>query len=243
MDFVRFGLMIRALRRRRRWTQEELGRRSGVSQSIVSRVERGQAVAQTVETLSRIAAALGARLRVTILAHGEDLDRLLDESHAAIVERIARMLTDLGWEVVPEATFSIYGERGSIDLLAFHPQTGALLVIEVKSTVPDVQATLAGIDRKARLAERIAMERGWRVRSVSRWLVLPDDRTSRRRVETHAATFDAALPARTLELRQWARRPGGSVRGILFESVPSMPRHRVARAAPATRVVAAAEGP
>jgi hypothetical protein len=196
---------------------------------VVSRVECSEAAAQTVDVLTRLVTALGARMRVTILAHGEDLDRLLDARHAGLVECITRMLTELGWEVVPEATFSIYGERGSIDLLAYHPETGALLVIEVKSAVPDVQATLAGIDRKSRLAGRIARERGWTVRTVSRWLVLPDDRTARRRVEAHAATFGAALPARTRELRGWARNPSGVIAGVLFvqEDAGRQPRQRV----------------
>ena len=115
-------------------------------------------------------------------------------------------------EVIPEATFNVYGERGSIDILAFHPATGALLVIEVKSAVPDVQATLAGIDRKARLATKIAAERGWRVRSVSRWLMVPDTTTTRRRVEQHRSkpAFDAVMPGRTVAMRQWGCRPGGN---------------------------------
>lgn len=229
MDTIRFGLGIRALRRRRGWTQAELGSRCGLSQSVVSRLEGGAGSRLQVETLERVVAALGARLRVTILANGEDLDRLLDAGHAAIVEHVAAFLVRHGWEVVPEATFSIFGERGSIDILAFHPETGSLLVIEVKSAIPDVQATLAGIDRKQRLAARIAAGRGWRVRSVSRWLVVPGDRTTRRRIERHAATFRAALPLGTVALRQWAAAPRGTVAGILHVTV--MPqqnaRHRI----------------
>ena len=229
MDPVRFGLAVRALRRRRRWTQEELGRRCGLSQSAVSRIEAGEGDRVTVAVLGRVAAAIGARVRLTQLAHGEDLDRLLDGDHAAIVERIARVLRLDGWEVVPEATFSVYGERGSIDLLAFHPATGALLVVEVKSVIPDVQATLAGIDRKARLAAGIARERGWRVTSVSRWLVVPGDRTSRRRVATHGATFRAALPGRTREMQAWAADPAGPVAGIVFVAPTRQAggRHRI----------------
>ena len=200
-----------------------------MSQSAISRLERGEGDRLTVALLARVAATLGARISLRLLAHGEDLDRLLDGRHAEIVERVAGLLRRDGWEVVPEATFSVYGERGSIDILAFHPATGSLLVVEVKSAVPDVQATLAGIDRKARLATRIASERGWRVRSVSRWLVVPGDKTSRRRIEQHAETFDAALPARTLELRRWAAAPAGPVAGIMFvsPSTQATTRHRV----------------
>jgi hypothetical protein len=118
----------------------------------------------------------------------------------------------------------VFGERGSIDVLAFHPSTGSLLVIEVKSVIPDVQATLVGIDRKARLAAGIARDRGWRVRTVSRWLVVPGDRTTRRRIERHAATFAAALPQRTMELRRWAAAPNGAVAGIFH--VPDMNQTR-----------------
>jgi transcriptional regulator with XRE-family HTH domain len=216
MDPVRFGLAVRALRRRRRWTQAQLAERCGVSQSTVSDVERGRAFSSTVDTLGRIVAALGVRIQVRLLGAGEDLDRLLDAGHADIVERVAAYLRRRGWEVVPEATFSVYGERGSIDLLAFHPATGALLVVEVKSAIPDVQATLAGIDRKARLALTVAQEHGWRATTVSRWLVVPGDLTSRRRVAAHETTFSAALPRRTTELKRWAAAPAGPIAGILF---------------------------
>jgi len=221
MDAIRFGLGIRALRRRRGWTQAELASAAGLSQSAVSRVERGVADRLTVRALDRVAGAIGARIRITVLADGENLDRLLDRDHAALVEQVTRLLLARGWEVAPEATFSIYGERGSIDILAFHPPTGSLLVIEVKSAIPDVQATIAGIDRKVRLASRVARERGWLVTSVSRWLVVPDTTTTRRRVDQHSATFSAALPGRTVVMRQWAANPVGPVAGIVF--LPSSP--------------------
>ena len=231
MDPVRFGVAVRALRRRRGWTQERLGERSGLSQSTISDIEAGRAFASTVDTLARLVAALGVRIQIRLLAHGEDLDRLLDAGHAEIVERVATFLRAKGWEVVPEVTFSVFGERGSIDLLAFHRATGALLVVEVKSAIPDVQATLAGIDRKARLGPALARERGWSVTSVSRWLVVPGDATTRRRVASHEATFRAALPGRTAEMKRWARAPRGGVAGVVFVSSTGEggTRHRVGR--------------
>ena len=218
MDPVRFGLAVRALRRRRGWTQAQLASRCGLSQSTISRIESGEGDRLSLVVLGGAVSALGARIRLSVQAHGEDLDRLLDAHHARLVDWAAVLLRGLGWIVVPEVTFSIYGERGSIDLLAYHPPTGALLVIEVKSVVPDVQATLAGIDRKARLAPGLARERGWRVTSVSRWLVLPNDRTARRRVDAHQTTFRTALPGTTVAMRRWAKAPDGPVAGILFVS-------------------------
>lgn len=52
-----------ALRRKRRLTQAELARRSGVQQSEISRIERGTAN-PTVATLSALVNALGAELRL-----------------------------------------------------------------------------------------------------------------------------------------------------------------------------------
>jgi len=91
-----------------------------------------------------------------------------------------------------------------------------LLVVEVKSVLPDVQSALATLDRKARLAPRIAAERGLRISSVSRVLVLPENATTRRRVQLVAATLTAAYPARNIEVRRWLRAPSATLAGILF---------------------------
>jgi transcriptional regulator with XRE-family HTH domain len=229
MDSVGFGLAIRALRRRLRWTQEDLADRARVSQAAVSRAERGDAGAMTIRTLERIAEALGARASVRLFWHGEELDRLLDAAHAGLVEQVVAILRASGWEVVPEATFNIYGERGSVDVLAFHPLFGALLIVEVKSAVPDMQAMLAGIDRKGRLGPSLAKGRGWHVRSVSRLLILPDDRTARRRLSDHTATVAEALPLRTAAVRRWLAKPVGSMGGVLFlpSSQRTTARHRI----------------
>jgi transcriptional regulator with XRE-family HTH domain len=136
MDAVRLGLSIRALRRRRRWTQRQLADRVTISASEISRIERGAAHRVPIRTLERCLEALGARLYLRVLWRGEELDRLLDRDHAQIVERMIALLTRLGWTTIPEATFQVGGERGSIDILAWHAATGILLVIEVKSVVP-----------------------------------------------------------------------------------------------------------
>lgn len=232
MEVVRIGLSIRALRRRRGWNQAQLGSRCGCSASRISRVERGAVASVTLAQLESILAALGARLAVRVLWQGEELDRLLDRDHAQIVESVLRLLAGTHWTGVPEVTFQIDRERGSIDILAWHPASSTLLVIEIKSVVPDVQATLSGVDRKARLAPQIARDRGWQVRSVARVLVLPDQRTARRRVEAFSATFDRAFPARTAEIKRWLAAPGEALAGILFLSDlrATQPRQRVGAA-------------
>lgn len=216
MDAVRVGLSLRALRIRRRLTQSDLARMIGLSRSAIARIERGHADRTTVRTLIRVAEALGASLSIRVLWHGEGLDRLLDAAHADLTELVLRLLRDTGWDVATEVSFNVRGDRGVIDILAFHPTTGALLVIEIKSVVPDLQGMLGTLDRKVRVAAGPARERGWRVTTVSRLLVLPDDRTARRRVDRHAAVFAAALPGRTAAVRRWLKHPVDTLAGVLF---------------------------
>ena len=168
---------------------------------------------------------------VRVLWRGEELDRLLDAHHAAMVETAASMLAAAGWIVQLEVTFQVHGERGSIDVLALQPARRAALVVEVKSVVPDIQSMLAALDRKVRLAPVILRDRGWGDgrEVVSRVVVVPGDRTSRRRVDRHAATFQRALPARTVQVKRWLASPSGELSGICFVSsvTATGARHRV----------------
>ena len=217
MDWIRLGLSYRALRIRRRWRQADLAARAGVSRSVISKVERGLAGETSAVTLGRIAAALDARLDVNLRWHGEGLDRLLDSAHARLVERVVALLTAYDWDVAVEVSFAILGERGSIDVFARHRGTGIVLVVEVKSVVPDNQAMLHGLDRKVRLAPRIAAERGWATSGpIARLLVIAEGTTSRRRIAALGATYATTLPDRGLAVRAWLRRPIGPLVGLLF---------------------------
>lgn len=117
--------------------------------------------------LGRVVQVLGVDLEIRVRWRGEALDRLLDEVHALVVDEVVRLFRAAGWEVPVEAAFSIWGERGRIDVLAYHPGRQALAVGEVKSTIADSQDTIGDLDRKARLAPQVAMERGWRPAFVS----------------------------------------------------------------------------
>jgi transcriptional regulator with XRE-family HTH domain len=221
MDAIRIGRVLRALRIRRSWRQVDLAGRTSVSQSLIARVERGGADGLTIRTLERIVSALGARLIIRVDWNGEAADRLLDADHAAIVEIVIAVLRRAGWEAIPEVSFAINGERGSMDILAWHAATATLLVVEVKSVVPDVQATLHTYDRKVRLAGRIARDRGWRPGRIAQLLVVGESRTARSRVDTHASTFDARFPDRAVHVRRFIADPAGAatLRGLWFLSV------------------------
>jgi len=92
------------------------------------------------------------------------------------------------------------------------------LVVEIKSELVSVEATVRKLDEKVRLTiESIAETRfGERPRAVARLLILPDTTTERRRVGRADDVLTTALPLRGTPLRRWLRSPGGPVRGILF---------------------------
>lgn len=233
MDLVRFGRGIRALRIRHGWRQRDLAGAAHLSPTMIARIERGASVSIPAGKLEQAARALGALADLRLNWNGEALDRLLDGDHARLVEHVAGVLRSLGWEVVLEATFLIRGERGSVDILAWHAASRCVLVIEVKSIVPDIQAMLAALDRKGRLAIEIARARGFEPVAVARLLVVGDTRTSRRRIDAVSATFAAEFPDRAIAVRHWLASPSAAapLRGLWFLSARQgvTARHRVRR--------------
>jgi transcriptional regulator with XRE-family HTH domain len=233
MDLVRFGRGIRALRRRRGWRQHDLAVAARVSRSVVVRVETGQSGNVPLAKVERLAGVLGARSDLRLSWNGEALDRLLDADHAQLVEFVAVLLRAAGWEVAAEVTFWIRGERGSVDLLAWHARTRFVLVVEIKTVVPDQQSMLASHDRKVRLGLEIAKSRGWIGVGVGKLLVIRESRTSRRRVEAHTTTYGTEYPDRAFAIRRWLAHPDDArpLRGLWFLSDDRgrSTRHRVRR--------------
>lgn len=233
MDLIRFGRGIRALRMRRRWRQADLADAAGVSRSIVVRLELGQSGNVPLGKVERVAGVLGARADIRLSWNGEALDRLLDADHARLVELVATHLRRLGWEVAAEVTFWVRGERGSVDLLAWFAPLRIVLVVEIKTVVPDQQSMLAAHDRKARLGLEIAQGRRWDGAVVAKLLVIRESRTARRRVEALATTYGIEYPHRGFEIRRWLGTPDAAnpLRGLWFlsDDRSTSTRHRVRR--------------
>jgi hypothetical protein len=199
--------------------QCDLEGRSGVPRRRIGELEHGIVDHLSLDDLVKLTAALGATIDVRIRWNGEQLDRVVDAAHAATVAAVLERLTRDGWDSVVEASFSVWGERGAIDVLGWHPATATLLVIEVKSVIPDLQSMLGGLDRKARLAPKVAADRGWRPRAIGRLVVVADSPTSRGRVRRHDVVLRIALPDRSSSVRRWLATPSGvPIAGLVFMS-------------------------
>ena len=223
MTDLQFGALVRAIRIRLRWRQSDLAERAGVSQTIVSRIERGDLGTVPLATVRRVAVALEIQVDLVGRWRGADAHRLLSARHSALGESVIRGLTRPGWIFAPEVSFSIFGDRGVVDILAWHRDAGILLVIELKTQIVDINELVGTFDRKVRNAAQIARDHGWAVDErtmVSAWVIVADSRTNRRRVHDHAAMLRAAYPLDGRHVRTWLKKPRGSIRCLSFWAPP-----------------------
>jgi transcriptional regulator with XRE-family HTH domain len=217
MDDQRFGAAIRALRKRRRLSQRQLAGLGNVSQTTVSRVQRGHVGSLSLTMVRELVAQLDVRLDLDPRWRSGDLERLLNARHSALHEAVAMHLSAFpGWVFRPEVSFSIYGKRGVIDILAFHERRLALVVIELKTRIVDVNELVGVMDRRERLSTQIAARFGWQAETVSVWVIVLADRTNRRRIEMHRSMLRAAFPQDGRAMEGWLRNPRGSVRALSF---------------------------
>ena len=234
---------MRAVRIRRGWRQSDLARKVTLSPTAISRIERGHLERVPLGSILAVARALDVQVTLSARSRGADLDRLVSGRHAALHESVARWFaTELPeWTLDPEVSFSIFGERGIIDILAWDPGHRALVIIELKTDIVDVNELIGRMDQRRRLARAIVAEQGWDPLTISTWVIVANGRTNRARLAAYRVLLRNAFPVDGRSIRRWLHRPEGSVAALsLWDRVdPGMAasgyaaRHRVrARTSP-----------
>ena len=166
-----------------------------------------------------VAAALEVRVELLPRSRAADADRLLNAKHAALAEAFLEWIGAFpGWELRPEFSFSHFGERGIIDVVAWNAVDRALLEVELKTDVIDSGELLGVVDRRRRLGAQIVSSLGWEPRTVSSLVVVAESDANRRKVAAVRRTFDAALPDRIGAVRQYLRGPSEPIRGLIYFS-------------------------
>lgn len=234
MDDRRVGKVLREVRIHLGLRQRDLATRTGVSTTQISAAEHGRLEHVSLKTLRAIGEALDVRISVDPWWRSGRVDHLLDRAHAALVEYLVRILQAAGWEVRVEHSFNEFGDRGSVDVLAWHPETRTLLVAEVKSRIDDVQDLGRSFMTKVRLLPTVvARDLGWHPVSVSRVLAIVDTRQNRDAIRDHGATLATIWPQRSVAVRRHIADPTTPLDGgILFVPV----RRLGARARSVSRV-------
>ncbi len=205
-------------------TQRAISGRAGISQSVLSRAERGEIADLKIGTLDRIAASLGATLVIDLRYQGGLADRLVDRTHAALVDLIVGVLRHAGWVVEVEFSFNVFGDRGSVDVLGWHAASRTLLIVEVKSAFTDLQAMLLSLGRKLRVVpDLVRRQNGWDPIAVSRIVIASGTAANRAVVDRHPSIFAVSLPATAREIRNWIRAPVGPIAGVWLVSDDLVP--------------------
>lgn len=195
------GRAVRDLRRAIGWTQADLARAAGFSQAWISTIERDGSAGLLVGTAERLVAAMGGRLLWTVDAPVLADRRLQrDAGHVRCVAYVMARLRGTGWRVATEVEVGGDRSRGWIDILAHHPLSGVLLVVEVKTELHDlgaIQRTLGWYEREAWTAAR---RLGWRPRVVVGALLLLETMAADERVGRNRGALDAGFPGRAADL-------------------------------------------
>jgi transcriptional regulator with XRE-family HTH domain len=221
MDDRRLGIAVRARRHQRGWRLDDLAAAAGVGPGVCGLLERGHAGRLSVRTARAIVGAVDLPLAWDIGWQRQEIERLLDADHSSLAAAIAHELQAAGWSIRSEVSFNHFGDRGRIDILAFHPPTRILLVIEIKTLVVDAQDLLGSLDVKARVAPTVLEGIGWqRSAAVIPAIVLADGSTVRRHVQRLGPLL-GRYGLRGREATAWLAHPVLGHTGLLiFRKLP-----------------------
>ncbi|HEY7590022.1 MAG TPA: helix-turn-helix transcriptional regulator [Candidatus Limnocylindrales bacterium] len=198
---------VRNAREAMGWSRRELATRADVSRQLVDRVESGT-VTPSFQTVGRLFAPLGIDSelvsRAPFLIDGT---RQRDPVHSTCGAYGRRRLEKAGLPVHREVEIAHGRSHGWIDLLAFEPVTGTVLVIEIKTQLDDlgrIERVLTWYEREAWNAAR---KFGWRPRRIRVWLVVLATEVVEERILENRAALAQSFPVRADTMSAWLRNP------------------------------------
>ena len=190
---VAIGRELRASRVARGLSQQHVAQAVGVSQGLLSLIERGMHSAVSLELLAKIAEVVGLDLALRAYPGGEPIR---DAAHARLLERFRKLVADL-WTWAAEVPLPIPGDRRAWDRLV--RGAGVVIGIEAETRPTDMQA----------LQRRLALKK--RDGQVDRLiLVLPNSDWCRRLIRLNDIESMFPVPGKVaLRALVEGRDPGG----------------------------------
>lgn len=187
----RAGIVLREARIAAGMTQAVVARLAGISQTEVSRLERGRGAHSALETLAACGAAVGLQL-AAFFERGPGASLPRDIEHLRRQSLLVAIAVHGDWRAAPEALLPDDGPRPrSIDVLLTRAATREAAVVEIWDLLLDGGQAMRGLDAKV-LATRARLGPDWHVQGL---LLLR--RTGRNRVlmRSLAPLFAARFPA------------------------------------------------
>ena len=196
------GRALRDGRRRLAMSQRALAAVANVPQSTICRLERGQLVSITLAEVGRLFDGLAIRLEVTarppLIAGGP---AVRDAVHARILGYVERRLRRAGLETAREVPIGGGRVQGWIDLLAWRPADGLVVVAEIKGDVVDIGALERQVAWYEREAWAAARALGWRPARLIVAGLLLSTRHNAEIVRLEAESLRRRFPAPPTDLR------------------------------------------
>jgi transcriptional regulator with XRE-family HTH domain len=156
-QLARVGGEVRAARKRRAWTQEQLGQRVGLSRSAISAIERGLGGGHTLDTWQRVAVGLETTLVVTL---ARTTFEPADAGHLRIQELVLRLGRRAGYQASFELPTRPSDPRRSADVGLRDDAHRRLTLVECWNTLGDVGGAARATSRKLAEAEELAIAVG-----------------------------------------------------------------------------------
>jgi transcriptional regulator with XRE-family HTH domain len=181
-------------------SQDRLAAAVGISRGHIARIELGWAD-PSLDLVARMADALGLEIELVTRAPvvlGPRNQR--DAVHARCSGYADRRMRAAGWLTAREVEIVHARSHGWIDLLAFDPRTGTLIVIEIKTSIRDLGEVERQLGWYERSASAAAARLGWQPRRVVSWVLVLATEEADAFVRTNGDIVSRAFPRRAVEM-------------------------------------------
>jgi transcriptional regulator with XRE-family HTH domain len=197
---ISFSRLCRETRTMLDITQAELAAAVGISRSHVAGIETGR-VDPSLDLVWSIADRLGLDLQVVARPPFALEPRRGDLVHARCSSYIDRRFQRHGWSTTRELEVVAGRAHGWIDLLAFDPRSGTLIVVEVKTRLDDIGGAERQVAWYEREVVRVARSLGWQPRRSLAWLLLLASDEIEGQISVHRDLLQRAFPDRAPAMR------------------------------------------
>ncbi len=201
-------------RRRLGLTQSSLASSSGISPQMVAAIESAGAN-PSVGVVMSVLDQLGLDLELIVRERAVVLTatpRRQDAGHSMCSGHVQRRISALpGWELRREVRIDSGRYHGWIDLLAFHAESGTLVIIEIKTRFDDLGALERTLDWYVREAAGAARRFGWHTRRIVPWVLALATDEVETSMRTDRTVIDAAFPGRAGAMDELLADPGALV--------------------------------